>query len=84
MNNFVYNFEEMRGVDIRTVDISTLKDIRDINIDPNLPFAEKAEAFIRQIKNPYCFRCADVAVKVNYVKPTTTIDDCMEDFYRSL
>ena len=84
MSNFTYNFEAMQGVDIRTVDPSTLEDIRDISIDPNLPLAEKAEAFIRQIKNPYCFRCGDIAVKINYVKPAATIDDCMEDFYRSL
>jgi len=84
MSNFSHNFEAMQGVDIRTVDPSTLEDIRDINIDPNLPLAHKAEAFIRQIKNPYCFRCGDVAVKINYVNPSSTIDDCMEDFYRSL
>lgn len=84
MNNFTHDYEVMRGVDIRTVDPSTLEDIRDIDIDPNLPFEEKATAFIKQIKNPYCFRCGDVAVKINYVNPMVTIDDCMEDFYRSL
>ena len=84
MNGTVYDFESMRRVDIRTVDLSTLIDIRDVNINPQLPFTEKAIAYLNQIKNAYCFKCGDVIVKINHAETTTTIDDCMEGFYRSL
>ena len=86
MNNNVsiYNFDEMQNVDILAVDRESLADIQDVKIDPNLAFAEKAILFLNQIKNPYCFRCGDVVVKINYAKTEKTIDDCMEGFYRSL
>ena len=84
MNNVTYDFDAMRSVDIRTVDPSTLMDICDVKIDPYLPFTEKALAYLNQIKNAYCFKCGDVIVKVSHAETTTTIDDCMEGFYRSL
>jgi len=82
--NMIYDFEAMKSVDIRTVDPSTLVDIRKVNINPNLPFEEKALEYLNQIGNAYCFKCGDVIVKINHAQTTTTIDDCMESFYRSL
>ena len=83
-NALNYDFDTMQSVDILTVDRESLADIRDVNIDPDLPFIEKAIMFLNQIKNPYCFRCGDVIVKINHAKTERTIDDCMEGFYRSL
>ena len=83
-NAITYDFEAMKSVDIFTVDRESLADIRDVSIDPDLPLEEKAALFLNQIKNPYCFRCGDVIVKVNYAKTEKAIDDCMEGFYRSL
>lgn len=31
-------------------------DIRDVEIDPEQPKEERIKSFIRQIKNPYCFK----------------------------
>jgi len=78
------DIEALKSLDIRTVDPSTLVDIRDVNIDPDLPFEEKAIAYLSQIKNPYFFKCRDVIVKINHADTETTLDDCMEGFYRSL
>ena len=36
-----------------------LVDIREVSVDKNLPKEERIAAFIRQIKNPYRFRCGD-------------------------
>jgi len=79
-----YDYIAMKEVDIRTVDPMTLEDIRNVNIDPNLPFIEKAAAYLDQIKNAYCFKCGDVIVKISHADTEATIDDCMEGFYRSL
>ena len=80
-----FDFETMRSVDVRTVDPATLADIRDIDIDPNLPFMEKALIYLKQSKeNAYCFRCDDVIVKITHSKTATTMSDCMESFFQSL
>ena len=83
-DDLTYDFEAMKRIDIRTINRESLVDIRNVSVDSNLPFIEKAEMFLAQIKNPYCFKCGDVIVKINYANTETTIDDCMEGFYRSL
>lgn len=41
------SIEEMKNVDVRTVDRDSLVDINEIEIDDNLPPKERAEAFLR-------------------------------------
>ena len=43
--------DQMAAVDVRTVDISTLTDLRDIEIDTSLPVEKKLDAFARQTAN---------------------------------
>lgn len=46
----MYNFEQMKNFDIKTVDLDTLVDIRDILIDENLPKNERIlEKFISSL-----------------------------------
>jgi hypothetical protein len=78
-----FDLDAMRSVDIRTVDPATLKEISDTIINPDLPFAEKALDYMRQIGNAYCFRHGGVAVKVNHSQSGGSINDCMEGFIRS-
>jgi hypothetical protein len=80
----IIGLEAMKAVDIRTVDSATLVDIQDTKINTELPFVEKAIDYINQIKNVYCFRCGDTIVKISHGKTTTTINESMESFFRSL
>ena len=85
MNQSTYlNLESMRNVDINCVDPDTLVDIRDTKVDVDKPLPERALDYLRQIKNPYCFRCGKIIVKVEYSETETTIEDCMEGYFRSL
>ena len=54
------SIEEMQNIDVRTVDPETLVDIRTVKIDQSLSREEREAEFIRQVKNPYCFRVGDV------------------------
>ena len=58
--------EELRKVDIRTVDASTLADIGEIRIDRTLPKEERLLAFIREVRNPFCFICNGMVVKTSF------------------
>ena len=60
------NLEELRAVDIRTVKPENLVDITQIHIDENLEGKERAEEFIRQVKNPYCYMVGKMIVKSSY------------------
>lgn len=76
--------KHMKNVDIRTVDPAGLVDIRDIQVDPDLPREERMRDFIRQVKNPYCFRVGDTAVKVSYAEGGATLEDRLESLMMKL
>ena len=80
-----YDLEAMRSVDVQTVDPASLSEITDIDIDPELPFIQKALAYLRQTKNAYCCRCEGVIIKTIHNKNTnSTINDCMEGFFHTV
>ncbi len=76
--------EEMKNVDVRTVDPETLVDIRDIKIDENLPKEERIREYLRQVKNPYCFKVGSMVVKCSYSNDGVTIRDRFEQLVRTL
>lgn len=76
--------DAMAAVDVRTVDINTLTDIRDINIDTKLPVEEKLASFAKQTNNIYVHRMGDYVVKVKFQKEGPSIDDKMEEYLRHL
>lgn len=56
-----------------------LVDIRDVKLDSSMGQAERVKSFLKQIKNPYCFRVGDVVVNVAYTKGGATLNDCFAD-----
>lgn len=76
--------EAMEAADVRTVDINTLTDIRDIKIDTKLPVEKKLALFAEQTNNLFVHRIGDYVVKVRFRKEGPTIDDKMEEYLRHL
>ncbi len=74
----------MASVDVRTVDIGTLTDIRDIKIDTKQPVEKKLAAFAGQTNNLFVHRIGDYVVKVKFQEQGPTIDDKMEEYLRHL
>ncbi len=75
--------EEMKAVDVRTVDPETLVDIRDVHIDQNLSREERIRSFVKQIRNPYVFKCGDVIVKTVFAESGPTLDECMKRYLQN-
>lgn len=76
--------EAMASVDVRTVHIETLTDLRDIVIDTKLPVEKKLFSFAKQTKNIYVHRIGNYVVKVRFQKEGPSIDDKMEEYLRHL
>lgn len=72
----------MEDVDIRTVDPKTLMDIEDVKINTDLPYEERIRDYIRQIKNPYCYRCRGIVVKLSF-SGKRRLEDCLKDAIES-
>ena len=77
-------FEEMKTIDVRTVDPETLVDVTGIVIDESLSKEERKAEYLRQVKNPYCFRVGDVVVKNVYNNDGVTLQERFEQFARTL
>ena len=71
------DFEALRQVDVRTVDPDTLVDIKELDIDKTLPREQRMAEFVRQVKNPYCFKVGKVAVSVGYSGDGVTFEQRM-------
>ena len=55
-----------------------LVDIRDVSVDQNLPKEERIAEFLRQIKNPYCFRCGKFTVRARFANNGVSLEDCLK------
>ena len=61
-----------------SVSTDALVDIRDVNIDKNLSRQERITEFVRQIKNPYRFRCGKFVVTARFAEGGPTLEDCLQ------
>ena len=77
------DLKKMQSVNPETVDRSALKDIREVHVNTELPKKERILDFIRQIGNPYCYRCGDYVVKVGFADTDVTLEDRMLSYIRS-
>ena len=76
--------EEMKAVDIRTVVPESLVDVTGTLISDDMTKEERAAEFVKQVKNPYCFRVGDMTVKNVYSSDGISLKDCFEQFARTL
>ncbi len=55
-----------------------LVDIRYVSVDQSLPKEERIAEFIRQIKNPHCFRCGKFTVRAQFANNGVSLEDCLK------
>lgn len=59
-----------------------LVDIRDVSVSKDLPREERISEFIRQIKDPYCFKCGRFTVRASFAADGATLEDCIKGIIR--
>ncbi|MCI9152030.1 MAG: hypothetical protein HFI42_16480 [Lachnospiraceae bacterium] len=67
--------EEWKKVDVRTVDVSVLEEIEKIEINSSLSPRERWVDFAEKIKNPFCFICNGMVVKVSYSEAKESLEN---------
>ncbi|MGN0179083.1 MAG: DUF6870 family protein [Monoglobaceae bacterium] len=68
----------MQSVNPLTVSADELVDINDVKVSKDLPKKERIAEFIKQIKNPYCFKCGNFIVKARYTDNGLSMEDCLQ------
>ncbi len=78
------SLREMRTVDIRSVKREDLIDLGDIHIKEELSKEERMKEFIRQVKNPYCYKVGNIIIKASYSEGGVSFEERFEDLILSL
>ena len=68
--------EQLRQVDIRSVNPDDLVEMDRVTIREDLPVGERLKDFIRQIGNPYCYRSHGVIVKISF-SGRRSLEECI-------
>ena len=55
-----------------------LADIQTVTVDPSLSKEDRIADFLRQIRNPYCFRCGKFTVRVQFSPNGVSLEDCLK------
>ena len=74
--------QQMKEVDINTIDPDSVTDASKINIDINLPVEERIANYIEQVKNPYFIKVGKVIVKMNFPNTDKRVNDCFERYMK--
>ena len=82
--NTATSFDEMKNIDVQTVDLDTLVDIKGIEVNTSLPREDRILEFLKQIKNPYLFKCGKTVVKVRFADTDVTLEDQLERYLLTL
>jgi hypothetical protein len=75
--------KEYTVADEKKIDINNLADICDVEVDPSLPQKEKIKSYLRQIKNPYLYRCDDIVVRASFAKNGASLGDRLKQYLLS-
>ena len=54
-----------------------LVDIRNVSVDKNLPKQERIAEYIRQIKNPYLYKCGKFTIIEKHTAGGPSFEDCL-------
>ena len=80
----IEKLNEMKNVDLRTVDRGTLVQRKDVRLKSKGSKQERITDYISQIKNPYCYLDGKTVVKISFADTDRTIEDCFHAYFRGV
>lgn len=75
-------WEDLKKIDVQSINKEDLTDIRNVLIDPGLGKEERIMDFIMQIKNPYLFRCGNLVVQSVFADTDVTLADRLKQYFK--
>uniref|UniRef100_UPI003FF01C8B DUF6870 family protein n=1 Tax=Candidatus Fimivicinus sp. TaxID=3056640 RepID=UPI003FF01C8B len=74
----------MSKAEIEHLNPERLVDIQTVSIDPDLPPLDRLQDYLKQIKNPYSFRCSDIPVHISFDSRGKPLTDLLKDYFIQL
>ena len=60
-----------------TMNINELVDIRDVQVDSNMPQNERIREFNKQIKDPLHYKCNGIKITAKFANNGTSFEECL-------
>ena len=76
--------EEMKAVDLRTVDKTKLVNWGNVKLERSGNKADRIREMVQKLQNPYVYMVGDVKVKLLYSSNNRKIEDCMHGYFGGL
>ena len=67
--------KELSEVDIETVNKNELVDANEITLDYSIPQNQRIDYLHAKLKNPYCFKVGEIAVKIGFNENERSFED---------
>lgn len=83
-NDSQRKLQRLREVDLKTVEVEKLVDIRNVKINQQLSQPSRAIDFISQIKNPYCYRHGNFVVQISFSDTKITLTERLNEYLKSV
>ena len=74
------DIEKMRSVDIGMINAEALADVSSLHFDNNLSREDRVIRLLHRGENPYCFRCGEIGVKIEFTDNGPPLQDALTDF----
>lgn len=55
-------------------------DIRNVSVDMDAPVATRIQQLLKQVRNPYAFKCGDVAVNIEFMPDGKPLSEAMVSY----
>ncbi|MBE6013028.1 hypothetical protein P4H94_24040 [Paenibacillus macerans] len=72
--------DSFMSVNMDTVDRSKLTDISTLEFDNTLPKEKRPAYVLEKLKNPLCFRCGEVGIKLEFDDNAPPIQEVLTNF----
>ena len=80
----IKRLDTMSRIEINKSDRNTLVNINDVQVNTALPITRRMEKYLEQVKNPYCFKCGETAVKLEFAQNGKSLDQSLVDYFINL
>ena len=68
----------LQFTDFLSVSADSLVDIKDVDVGKELNKKDRIKEFVRQIKNPFCYRCGEFIVSAKFTNNGLSFEDCLQ------
>lgn len=71
---------ELSNVNFESVDKTKLRELTEVELDPEAPIEKRIDDYYHQIGNPYIFLVNGTPVQISFGYRNITLDQCLQQY----